>query len=356
MKKIAILLTIIVILPLFAITCHAEGEAEEYISDFEKLLPDGYEGAGDASFLSEMTSIKALLSEISSTISGQAGEVVKFFGVLLGCIALCALCSGLPNKILDAVELCLGIICSLLIFGYVQPLFDEIFSSVSNLNSFFCSLIPLMTAVTAMGGGTTGASVQATAMYSTAAIGQSVFLQIFSSLSSFGLAMSLISSFGGATDSVVKGVKSTFSWVIGICTTVIAASFSLQTMIAGAADSAAMRAAKYTAGLIPVVGGTVSGALSTLAAGLSYAKGIIGAGAIAVMLSMMLSPLILLLLYRFALLASQTLCELLTVGTISKAISAFRFSLDSLIAVYALSAIIYVFEILLFIKIGVAML
>ena len=127
-------------------------------------------------------------------------------------------------------------------------------------------------------------------------------------------------------------------------------------MIASSADSAAMRAAKYTAGLIPVVGGTVSGALSTLAAGLSYAKGIIGIGAIAVILGMALSPLILLLLYRLALSISLTLSELLGAAVMAKALSAFRFSLDSLIAVYALSAVIYIFEILLFVKIGVAML
>ena len=48
--------------------------------------------------------------------------------------------------------------------------------------------------------------------------------------------------------------------------------------------------------------------------------------------------------------------ELIGASGISKTLGAFRFSLDSLIAVYALSAVIYIFEILLFIKIGVAML
>ena len=356
MKKVVLLLTIIVILPLFTVVSHAEGEAEQYISDFEKLLPEGYGGLGNAEEITKLSSVKALFSEIFSAISGQAGRVGRFFMLLIGCIALSALCRGVSERLVEAVSLSVGIISSLLIFGYIKPLFDEISASLSSIIGFFTSLIPLTAAVTALGGGTTGASLQASAMYSTVAVGQLLFEKIFMIVCSLGLSMSLISAFGGATDSVVKGIRNIFGWISGICTAIIAAAFSLQTMIASSADSAAMRAAKYTAGLIPMVGGTVSGALSTLAAGLSYAKSIIGVGAIVVIISMALSPLILLLLYRLAFSASITMSELVGASAISKTLGAFRFSLDSLIAVYALSAIIYVFEILLFIKIGVAML
>ena len=356
MRKIFVLLTIIVILPLFTVVSHAEGEVDKYISDFENLLPEGYEELGKSEKLMELTSVKALFSELISVASGQAGRAIRFFMLLVGCIALCALATRVNEKIADAVSLSVGIISSLLIFGHIKPLFDEISTSLQAINGFFTSLIPLTAAVTALGGGTATATAQATAMYSTVAVGQSFFEQVFMTVASLGLAMSLISSFGGHTDSVVKGIKGAFSWLVGICTATIAAAFSLQTLIASTADSAAMRAAKYTAGLIPIVGGTVSGALSTLAAGLSYAKGIIGIGAIAVILVMALSPLILLLLYRLALSLSLTLSELVGTVGIAKTVTAFRFSLDCLIAVYALSAVIYIFEILLFIKIGVAML
>lgn len=356
MRKILILLTIIVIMPLFTMISYAEGEAEQYISDFENLLPEGYEELGNSDQLMESTTVKALFSEILSAISGQAGRVVGFFMLLIGLVALCALASRVNEKIADATSLSVGIISSVLIFGHIRPLFDEISASLGDINGFFTSLIPLTAAVTALGGGTATAAAQATAMYSTVAVGQSFFEQIFMTVASLGLAMSLICAFGGHIDSLLRGIKGAFGWIMGVCTAIIAASFSLQTLIASSADSAAMRAAKYSAGLIPMVGGTVSGALSTLAAGLSYAKGIIGAGSVAVILTMALSPLVLLLLYRLALSLSLMLCDLLGASGMARTLSSYRFSLECLIAVYALSAVIYVFEILLFIKIGVAML
>ena len=356
MKKIIVVLTLIVILPFFTLISHAEGEAEEYISEFENMLPDGYEGSSDIESLSSSTSVKALFSGLISAIRGQAGSAMGFLTLLVGCIALSALSARVNEKMREGATLAVGIISSFVIFGRIRPIFDDISTSLDALSGFFSSLIPLTAAITAMGGGTMGASAQATAMYSTVAIGQSFFEKIFMSISALGLAMSLISAFGAHTETVVKGIRGAFGWLIGICTSLIAAAFSLQTMIASSADSAAMRAAKYTAGLIPVVGSTVSGSLSTLAAGLSYAKGIVGGGAIAVMLAMTISPLASLLLYRFALSVGLSISDLVGASEIGKTISAFRFSLDSLIAVYALSAVIYIFEILLFIKIGVAML
>jgi hypothetical protein len=107
--------------------------------------------------------------------------------------------------------------------------------------------------------------------------------------------------------------------------------------------------------MIPVVGSSVSGALSTLAAGLTYAKSFIGVGAILVIVTLALSPLILLLLYRFALSAVITFSDFVGLGGI-KIFGAYRFVIDSVVTLYALSALVYVIEIILFIKCGVSVL
>jgi stage III sporulation protein AE len=118
-----------------------------------------------------------------------------------------------------------------------------------------------------------------------------------------------------------------------------------------------MSAAKYAAsGMIPVVGSTVAGALSTLASGLSYAKGIIGVGAIVVIVGIIISPLVLLLLHRLALSLALILADFLGVSGASRIFGAFRASFDSLIAVYALCSVLYIFNAVLFMKSGVALL
>jgi hypothetical protein len=64
----------------------------------------------------------------------------------------------------------------------------------------------------------------------------------------------------------------------------------------------------------------------------------------------------LLLLYRLALSLSIILADFTGAKSVGGVFSSFRFSLDMLIAVYAISALVFVFEILLFIKMGVAIL
>ena len=138
-------------------------------------------------------------------------------------------------------------------------------------------------------------------------------------------------------------------------TALLTAAYSLQTIISSAADSAAMRAAKYAAsGMIPVVGGAVSGALSTLTSGLSYVKSVIGAGAVVSVVSIVLSPLVIMLLYRAALSLSSSICSLFSSDVAVKILHAYRAALDSLIAVYALSSCVIIFEIILFMKSGVS--
>ena len=108
-------------------------------------------------------------------------------------------------------------------------------------------------------------------------------------------------------------------------------------------------------GLIPVVGSAVSGALATLASGLTYAKSIVGGGAIAVVLSLVISPLVMLLLYRLALTLALTVAGLVGAELPSAVFTSYRFALDMTVSVYVLSVIVYLFQLILFLRIGVAL-
>ena len=160
---------------------------------------------------------------------------------------------------------------------------------------------------------------------------------------------------GGASERVGVGIVRGFKRLIGAIGAIVAAVFGLQTYISVAADSAAIRAAKYAAGgLVPVVGSTVSGALSTLAGGLYSLGGVIGASSVAVIVAMALSPLVLLLLYKLALYVCTLFLEFSGVG--GGCISGFSSALDSLISVYVMTIIIYIFEVVMLIWGGKAIL
>ena len=359
MKRIVIMLTIVVILLVFPVKIGAEGEVDEYLSEFDSILPDEYSFvADDPSDLIDRIGIEGIMAEIISTLSEKRGEVVSFFLILVGSVALTSLVSLIPSKFSVGADVVTSLVSSVMIFSVIGSLLGSVTDSLSKICSFFGSLIPITVGITALGGGNSTAMVQASGMYTTLSLVSALGEKIFIPLLALGLGLSLLSSFGNESVlSVGRGLKGLFMWIIGILGAILTAAISLQTLIASAVDSASIRAARYAAsGLIPVVGSTVSSALSTLASGLSYAKGIVGGGSIAVLIFMLLSPLILLLLYRLALSLSIILADFTGAKSVGGVFSSFRFSLDMLIAVYAISALVFIFEILLFIKMGVAIL
>ena len=101
--------------------------------------------------------------------------------------------------------------------------------------------------------------------------------------------------------------------------------------------------------------GSVSGALSTLASGLSYAKDFIGIGAVSIIIAIALAPIILMISYRAALSLSVDFLGFLDTGGGVRVFSSMLGALDCLIAVFSMSTLIYIFEIILFIKSGVAL-
>lgn len=358
MRKYIFLLSIVVILLIFPTFASAEGEAEEYIKDFEEILPEEVKGLTESpELMIDSFSLKGVLSEIVSAFSGEGGAAIGFFLTLLGSVVLIALASICHQRFASQAQAAVGVICSLLIFPTVNSAFESVSASLTKISNFFLALIPIASGITALGGGTTTASVQAGGMYTAFSVIGGIGGRIFLSLSAFGLAISLLSALGSESAAAVgRGVKSFFMWLVGISAALITGAYALQTVIASAQDSASIRTARYVAsGLIPVVGSTVAGALATLASGLSYAKSIIGAGAIAALLAIIISPLALLLVYRFALTVAGMLADLTGTSVASRIFSAYRFSLDMTVAVYALSALVYLFEIILFLRMGVAL-
>ena len=117
-----------------------------------------------------------------------------------------------------------------------------------------------------------------------------------------------------------------------------------------------VEAGQYAAsGMIPIVGNTVASTLATLAGGLALVKSTVGVGAIAVIISLALAPLVSLLLYRLAFTVAIVFLELFGSCDGVRSFSAFRSALDALSAVYSVSVVVCIIEIVIFLKSGGAL-
>ena len=353
------MLIIVVIFSSFTLISSADELTDDYLDDLWELIPEDAEiDSLDSSAVLDSLGLESFLAMIFDGVSEGGGELLSFFFLLLSSVAILAVSTLVSDKYSELTSASLGILTAALIFSRVAPLFSEVLLSLDKINTYFAALSPLMVTLTLSGGASATAAVQS--------VGSGLIIsfvglfsgELFSSLVALSLAMAAISAtHEGGVSSAVGGIKNVFIFILGIATAVLSASLGLQTMIASGADSAGMRAAKYAASnMIPMVGSSVSGALSTLASGLSYVKSIVGGVSVFVIVGYFLVPLIMLLLYRLALSVALFLSEFVGVSAVKKIFTSFRFSLDALIAVYVMSVLLYLFQIILFVKSGVALL
>ena len=226
--------------------------------------------------------------------------------------------------------------------------------SLESLSSFLGAALPAMTAITVASGAVKSAGVQAMNMNITLGIIGAVATRLLLPLSLSLLALALISSFGdGMATGISKSIKGFFTFGLGLVSAISSAAIALQSVVASASDSASLRAARYAASsLIPVVGSSVSGALSTLAGGLAYAKSTVGAASIAVIVALSVVPLVLLLIYRMVFSLAETFMEYMDNARGKRCFLAYKTALDAVISVYVMSTIVCIIQVIVFIKGG----
>lgn len=324
------------------------------LEDFIKILPEGMDELSNTEGSAEALGFSSLLALIADTAKGNATEIGEFLMTLIGLSMLSSLASLKDGEMGKACRGAVQIVSSAVILDRVFLLVEEVGESLSIINGFYASLIPVVGAVNAMGLSVNTASAQA--------IGMTVSLEIYSFLSGGFLysfvgvltALAALSSIDPLSfGRIAQSVKKAFLWAVGILTAFVGATFSLQSLVSSYADSGVMRSARYAvSGMIPIVGNSISGALAVLAGGFSYLKGAVGGGAIAAIVTLAISPLVMLLLYRGTFGIAIFFSELCDREATPGVLGAFSFALDALIATYSLTAVIYVVQLTVFLKGG----
>ena len=344
---------------LFSVSACAS-DSDGLLDEFYELIPSesGVSEGGD--LISEI-GFDAIVSDIFSALSGEGGSVISFFLLLMGFAVIMAASGNLYSddklSLKRNTEVAVSAIASVSIFSALLGVVTAVRDSLISVVDFFSSVIPVLTAISLSGASPATAGVQAVNMNITLAIVEKFctgwMLPLVFALFSLALAASVGES---GIARVAKGVKNVFGWGIGIACAILAAAVAMQSVVASASDSASLRAARYAAsGMIPIVGATVSSALATLGGGLAFIKSTVGVTSIVVIVSLALMPLVSLLLYRLAFSGAVLFLDFAGSEGGVRCYSAFKSALDALIAVYSMSVIICIIELVIFIKGGAAL-
>lgn len=336
--------------------CAEDGATYEILEEFDSIIPES-SGVSRDKKLESYIGIPALIREISTAVNGEGSRYALFFTMAFGFAVIISVSEATvtcgDSSLSVTSSAALSALLSATLFTSLREAFFEVRGGLEDVVGFFSDLLPIITALNVSAGAVESTAVQATGIGITLAILGKISVEILLPMAFALFILSFSASVTGSSQGVANGVRGFFMWGIGIVSTVLAASLAIQSLVASAADSAAIRAARYAAsGMIPIVGTSVSSALSTLSGGLAFVRSTVGAGAIAVILSLSLAPLVSLLIYRFAI--SFCIFFLESSGTSGgvRSFSAFRASLDGVIAVYSMSILVCIIELVVFIKGG----
>ena len=304
-KRIAMIL--IIILLLTPVRCKAYNEAEtnktidDYTYKVESALDDAidddteealgeYGITADDPLSAGSVNIGDVLSGLISGFKSSLTEPLKLFGKLIAVCAFTSLVKSTAQKssIGDIYDTAGVLVTVLVIADCLSAAIEGVKSSLNDISLFMSSYIPIFSSVLA-----SNASISSAAGYYSVMIILSEIIVFISKsvllpLSGAVMALCIVGAINGSSNisGLSMSVRNFTKWVLTALMTVFTAVISIKGITGAAADSVASRTIRFAASsFIPIVGGSVSEAYSTIYGSLGVIRsgvGVIGIAAVAV--------------------------------------------------------------------------
>jgi len=262
---------------------------------------------------------------------------------LLGAFAVCLL--GTDSATAKAVLLCVRCAAWLGLAKTVLPLLSSR-STVASAATTMGAFMPVAAGLLSAGGGVNSAAKMSLLCSSLCAVVSTVVVKAVDTVVPFALGISAASLFCEDTlGRICSGICAAFSKVLVAASGAFLAFVRLQSAVASAADSAALRAGQVALHIaVPVLGGTISGSASAVAASLGVIRTAVGTAGICAVGAALLPTSVKLALCCAALWVGELCCGALG-GGLNHLIKAVRNAVQLLAAVHALCAVLFIFMI-----------
>lgn len=243
-----------------------------------------------------------------------AGFFLSFCGLaLLGALAVHLCDKGEKGGYGETVEKASAAALALFVFRFAEPCLENALQTLKDMEAFYGAMLPVSGALYLAGGNTATASAAGASGSLVLSLCQVLSGEILSPLLAALASFALVGAVsGGDCFGIGERLRRLFSSLLGAFVAIASASLALQCAVGSAADSAALRGARYAvAQAVPMVGGAVSSALGTVGASVSLIKSTVGGGAVLILALLVLPSLIELYLMKLALSLGATLAEMM---------------------------------------------
>lgn len=325
------LLSLILIMPLFFSVCHAEGvvDSAKIISGVAELgsnLPDDIErisgGIDERGLYDAGGALKRLWENISTQFKAQLEQNLRSFFSLILISLICALSGTLckDKTAMDYINIAGVCAIAAMFLGSVDGMVSEVVDALTQLGTYSKAAFPAVFTAAAAGGAVIGSS----ARYAAVCLGLDIIMDTAQNLIiplvySF-LALSLCK--GLFDNPLVKTIQHFTKWLAGISMTAITLCFSAYISITGAISSSADALAVKTArtvisNVLPVVGGMISDAASTVLSAANMIKNSAGAFSLVAVCALCAAPFVKLSVKMLLMKLASSACEMVPNAKVS---------------------------------------
>lgn len=310
----------------------------------------------------QMTSPAYWMDVLSSVLEGALGGGFRTFVTLCGLLVLAALLRTLEHSIASeglgrAVHLCStgAIFAALLHLLYEQMC--AVTEFFERLHTMMLAMIPVGGTVLAMGGNVGTAATGSATMSFFLTVSETLCANTVVPVSAICTALILCRALSpdAGLGGLHNAIRKIYTFVLGLVMTLMTTLLSVQSTLCAAADSTGARAARLvSATMIPVVGGAVGDTLRTVATGVQYLKSVVGIGGILLLGLLVLPTLLSLLVTRLMLLLGSGVGEILGCEQESRLLSELGGVWGTMIAVVAMTSVMFLLALSILVHVAVA--
>jgi len=331
----------------------------------EYLNSDGWEQDEDLNIadISGRFNFGFIFNIAARVLGSLVSIVVKNFIPVIAFIILSAVIGVLKNlhgdgkdNFSDILNFVLIICLASAVFYNVRDCFYTAKKFLEDIHVYMLTMVPVMASLSTLSGNISAAAANSTGLYVVLNIIESMGNSIILPIMQICFALSLARQLTASTDTVnLSGIssymRSVLNWIFIFIITILTAVLLFQNILASSADTVAARTVKFTVtSFVPVVGGMLGDVTRTIAGSIGVVKSITGIFGILVIIITLLPPLLTVILNKFMLKISGAFALILGLDKHADFLKEMNSLLDITVAVMVSVAVVFIFDITVFIK------
>ncbi|MBR5513825.1 MAG: hypothetical protein IKV85_07570 [Ruminococcus sp.] len=316
---LSLLLIFLGISPLASCASETYDYASEITEELDGIFSD-YDTGIELSDMDDL-SIENIWRDVWNGFISRISAPAK----LLSSVFLVIVFAAVMKSATDTKDEIFNIVCVIasviVILPQLTEVYGELLGAVQKMGGFISVYVPVLSGISVACGGFSTAGVCHMLLLAASEVivrlSESYLLPILGITASMGAAGSIFPN--TSLESIVNLLKKTVTWAISVTMTLFSGFVALKCTITGRADGAAVKTAKMlVSGFVPIVGGAVSDAYSTVKGSFEVIGGTVGVAGIIAIAVVIIPTLLELLVYRFVMWAGSAAADVFGSDSISK--------------------------------------